>query len=344
MRQKPFHSKTKLFFQTKIDLWGHNPKIYFSKFNKKKWNFLKFSQPSLSQYSFRFNLNFSDSILWRRYNYKNNLYLKKMLRLKSGRLKNKEFYNLFKKSSDYRTLISKLGSRLDVSIHNILFPISIFFLRQKIIHGKVLLNGNIIRNPNQRLKKFDIISLDLTNFNPKLYLFQDLGELVSHLDYIKNSLFEFADFGNLTEESQKNFIQNFINILKEDNENLYVEYCTESINNSLLFNKENPYNGSNESKKIFKLEKFIDFLNKRYLRKKILYHINMRKVSLKHQYSINDEVANYEKSLGFLNNKINSSNFEFSYSGNHLDIVFLGFENNKVDITSSKKYLLHYLY
>ena len=56
------------------------------------------------------------------------MYVRKIIRLKYGRLKNKELYKLFKKSYNYKKFIEFLGSRLDIFLHRILKKKRVFLI------------------------------------------------------------------------------------------------------------------------------------------------------------------------------------------------------------------------
>jgi len=88
--KKPFHLKNKLFYQTKINLWEKDLNKFYVNLNKKKWSFLRprFGKNKVKKLdTFRYQpLSFNPSKGRIRFNYKNNLYLKKLIRLKYGRL------------------------------------------------------------------------------------------------------------------------------------------------------------------------------------------------------------------------------------------------------------------
>jgi len=347
--RKPFHLKTKLLYQTKINLWGWDEDSLKQKLKKKKWNFLKskgWKNSSLD--TFRFS-PFANSFSRRRINtnFKDNLYLRKLVRLKYARLKNKEFYNIFKKNKGYKKLIKNLGKRLDVNLFNILFPLSIFSLRQNILHGKVLLNGRKINSPNIELKLFDVISLKFSDFSNLNFLYQNIKEQAAYFSYIGSYLFYFSNFENLDKDSQKKFISDISEYLAPDDKEIVENFFTEEF--ASLFLQDNKFHLNNKEKLLndnifsFDLEGLIRILNKKYIKNKIIKFSQERinKLSLTNV----DSMSNAENiELGFFNNKFNHNNFEIQINGDYLDIVFLGFSEEDIIIKNNEKFLLHYLY
>ena len=209
LERKPFHLKNKFFYQTKINLWEKDlNKFYRNVKRKKKWSFLrprfgKFRPQKLDFFRYQ-PLSFNPLKGRIKFNYKNNLYLRKLVRLKYGRLKNKEFYSLFKKSKDYKDLVINLGSRLDVLLFNFLSPISIFSLRQHILHGNVKVNGLKIKSPNIRLKSLDTISFNLIDFfSDKNFISPEDKGL--HVIEVVGEMYAFGCYRELTYENREKF-------------------------------------------------------------------------------------------------------------------------------------------
>lgn len=354
--QKPFHLKMKLFYQTKINLWGYDESFLKEKLKKKKWSFLKKklkkktffsgklknSKISLDTFSYS---PFSRSFFNQRVsnNFKNNLYFRKLVRLKYGRLKNKELYKIFCNSKGYKNFLQNLGSRLDVNLFNILFPASIFSLRQNILHGKILLNGYKVKSPNIQLKAFDVISLKLFDVFSFNYLYNDSDGLIKYLNYLIYHLFYLVRFEYLSEEVRGRFISDLSLKLGGDNHEAFNEFLSGGFNdlcsNEIL---------SNKSKKLILAEeldvdKIILILNKKYIKQKYLNFLSNYKKSLISlgTVKLSEEDLNF---LGFFNNQFNHVNFEFKFNGDFLDLVFLGFSEDDIDIQNNEKFLLHYLY
>lgn len=349
--RKPLHLKSKLFYQTKINLWGWD--LSSKKFKKKKWSFLKQKSRGKIKHkvavdNFRFSpfgRKFSRRSL--RLSFKNNLYFRKLIRLKYGRLKNKEFHNLFKQYKGYKKLISKLGCRLDINLCNILSPISVFYIRQNILHGKVYLNGRKINSPNIHLKALDIISLKLSDFSNTNFLYQNPKEQAKYMAYIGKYLFKYSSFPKLNKESKMKFINNITNCVTKQYTEIFNEFLIEEFS-SLTHSSQNlnmVFNNK-EGSKPTDIKSFIELLNKKYLSQKILIMKNLKESRIHlSKIKLNSLVLNKKnKYLGFFNEKFNPNNFEIRLNGNDLDIVFLGFSEKDVVFGSKEKYLLHYLY
>lgn len=354
MQQKPFYSKTKLLYQTKINLWGYDELHLSQKLKKKKWDFLKFKDKKNFNKNildtFRFNPLAKKSSFGRlKNNFKSNLYLKKLVRLKYGRLKNKEFYNIFRKHKGYKELIARLGSRLDVSLFPLLFPISIFKLRQKILHGKILLNGQKIKSPNIFLKRFDVISLKFSDFSNKNFLYQNTEEQVSYYTYIAFRLFHLINFKDLDDELKSNFIKELSSLLGKDSyKDALNEFFTEEFN--FLSLGVDPNENSIKKRKVLSkldLPCVINILNKKYIYQNIQSFIKKRKENLEisniSSFSQN-EIEQEFSDLGFFNNSFNPQNFEVKFNGDFLDIVFLGFSKKSINYKNNDQFALHYLY
>ena len=83
-KKKPFYFKKKLLYQTKVNFWGVNESRLSLRLKKKKWNFLRFfAREKKSMLTFKFS-PFSRSFgkRFNRYNFKNNMYVRKIIRLK----------------------------------------------------------------------------------------------------------------------------------------------------------------------------------------------------------------------------------------------------------------------
>jgi ribosomal protein S4 len=345
--RKPFHLKTKLFYQTKINLWGWDLGSIKFKFKKKKWGFLKgkyrrnFKKGKLD--SFRFS-PFSRNFFKGRGKliFKNNLYFRKLMRLKYGRLKNKEFYKIFKRYKGYKKFITKFGSRLDTNLFLLLSPISVFYLRQSILHGKVLVNGLKVYSPNINLKLFDMISLKFSSFLNTSFIYKNNDSIHLYYFYLVSRLFDFSGFKYLDEVSRLKFSQDITNLFPlpwhsvafECFHSYLVLWCTDEREYRTF------YEGGTESTSLINL---VNILNKQYFKKELL-----KKKSLRERRfllsGIGSSSAVKDKILGFFNNRFNPNSFEVRVNGDHLDVVFLGFSTGGLLVKTNEKYLLHYLY
>jgi ribosomal protein S4 len=347
--RKPFHLKTKLLDQTKINLWGKDIDLLKKKLKRQKWGFLnrgsrgRFSQQSNKRRLDLFRYSpFSAGFAKRRLNmaFKNNLYLRKLTRLKYGRLKNKEFSNLFNKNkSSYKTLISSLGSRLDISLFNLLVIDSIFYLRQTILHGKVLINGSKACSPNIDLKPFDVISLKLSDFSQRNCLYSNIKDQSTYLGYMGFTLFKYSNFNSLSKESQQSFIKKISLLLAPNHKGIVERFFIEYFN-TLVVEK---VSRTNQKKlNIVLIEDLIKILNSTYIKQKFLGGLK----EYKNFAALSGLASSCEnnKSLGFFNNSLIYDNFEFIVTGDYLDIVFLGFSENNIKLKGNDKYSLHYLY
>ena len=366
----PFFYKKKLFYQTKINLWGHDESFLGNKFTKKKWGFLNkklkkkiFSVDSFSAENYFENFldtfsyyPFSPGVFSKRVksNFKNNLYLRKLIRLKYGRLKNKEFYTIFKNSNGYKAFLKNFGSRFDVNLFNLfnilLFPISVFHIRQNILHGKILLNGSRVKSPNIRLRAFDVISLKFLDFSFLNCLYKDISDDYKSDDYfafLAYNLFVLSKFDCLSEDVQKKFITDLSVKLGGD---LLVEFFNDYFVEIFQFYSsrkkkivENKNNKIVDSINFLDLDKIISILNQKYIKTGHLKLLKEFKKGLNFDYILNKENLIELNILNFFNNKFNYNHFEFKFNGQFLDLIFLGY-SGKENIKNTDKFLLHYLY
>jgi ribosomal protein S4 len=344
--RKPFHLKTKLFYQTKINLWGWDQGSIKFKLKKKKWGFLKgkyrknFKKGCLDL--FRFS-PFSRNFFKRRGKliFKNNLYFRKLMRLKYGRLKNREFYNIFKRYKGYKKFITKLGSRLDINLFLLLSPISIFYLRQNMLHGSLLLNGRNVYSPNIGLKLFDVISLKFSSFLNTSFIYNNLESIEDYYFFLFNHLFDFARFRDLDDVSQLKFIQDITNLFPSSWHSVVFGYFQKSVlhwsadkTDYLIF--------EGGSEKLINLENYVNILNKVYFKNEL----SRKKILWKERFLLSSigRDAVKDKILGFFSNRFNPNSFEVRVNGDYLDVVFLGLLTGDALVKSNEKYLLHYLY
>jgi len=351
-KKKPFYFKKKLLYQTKVNFWGVNESRLSLRLKKKKWNFLRFfAREKKSMLTFKFS-PFSRAFgkRFNRYNFKNNMYVRKIIRLKYGRLKNKELYKLFKKSYNYKKFIEFLGSRLDIFLHRILKKKkSVFNIRQLLSHKGVLVNGRLVQSPNFALKKFDVISLKLNVFSEYYFLYQTPYEHALYLDYMLFNLVKSVAFDSLSEKGRLEFLKEFskkvcpnhfneaFNFVKKQAP-LYYKFA------NIKFLRENKKNicFNKNFKKYLSIDDFIILVQKRFLKHQIFFELFF----LKHAFYFEDFYKDNENiDIGFFDSRrLGLENFEFNFYKNHLDIVFLGVLEKDKDIVSFDKYLLHYLY
>jgi ribosomal protein S4 len=348
--RKPFYLKNKLLYQTKINIWGVNQELLSARLKKKKWNFLRFANRQDKKLpTFKFS-PFSRNFVRRfnRYNFKNNLYLRKLVRFKYGRLKNKELYALFRKTNNYKDFINLLGTRLDIFLYRIFKKNkSIFNLRQLLIHKGVSINGRAVKSPNFRLKKFDIISLNIKDFSEYYFLYQTPYELAYYVLYMFFYTSKHVNFETLNKEGRLLFLQDFCKLVcskhydasfvfvEKESKKYLQDIDNQRIRNNIIFD-------DTFSKKM-SLESFISILKERFLVNQILTeNFFIEKGFILDSFLNSKDDKNF---LGFFNeNRLGLENFEFNFYKGRLDIVFLGVSERDKDILSNDKYLLHYLY
>ena len=356
-QRKPFHLKNKFLYQTKINIWNKNENHLQTKLVSKKWSFLKkkynkkskkninvLSTFKFSPFSYTYNKRFLKK------NFKNNVYFRKQVRLKFGRLKNKDLYNLFKKKKNYKGFIDKLSSRLDVILYKtlkILDKTSIFSIRQSILHGNFLLNGRVVKSPNIRLQAFDIISFRLTNLNLIINDKDSLkrGNLV---DVISSILKDCCDISSFKEEERKLFFdklsialsENYIYPKHKDDMNTFINLIFDDMysNNEIKTSKKNVSKISYCN--IIRIAQLFKEIEKQKL---VKYNTEIFKAYFIMGLGLlsTPKVNN----LGFFNDSFCFNNFEIMLSNkDNIDIVFLGNSSEDQKIDSNDKYSLHYLY
>ena len=356
--RKPFALKYKLLYQTKINIWGFNESSLSNRFKKKKWNFLRFNnrqKKNLPTFKFSpFARDFSKR--FNRFYFKNNLYFRKIIRFKYGRLRNKDLYKLFLKNKGYKEFISKLGSRLDVFLYRIFNRNkSVFGLRQILLHKGVLVNGRRVRSPGYSLKKFDKISIEFKEFTGYFYLQQVPKDLPVYVYYMFFFSAKHIALESLGDKGRDLFLKDFSKLVcprHYDATLRFVKRLEERYLMRLKILEESPQKQTPLLKQVFlnnkyskntKIKKFIHALKNRYLLDQSFYEFTFLKNSF-----INEDILNVfskENNLGFFNIKsMGLENFEFNFSKDRLDIVFLGVSDTDKKILSNDKYLLHYLY
>lgn len=171
-RYKPFY---KQFLRLRKNIQDR-PKLF--NFKKQKWQ--KFQQYSKNQLKFykRFKIRdqfqLSVSKFTSRGNsfqkkFRNNLHERKLFSLFYGGLKKKYLKKTIyqkgftKNSLDFRHNILKVfESRLDVVLFRAKFSLSIKGASQLILHGHILVNGNVVRNKSYILQTNDVIEVAKT--------------------------------------------------------------------------------------------------------------------------------------------------------------------------------------
>lgn len=357
LERKPFHLKSKFFYQTKINLWEKDlNKFYINVRRKKKWSFLRprFGKKRPQKLDFfRYQpLSFNPLKSRIKFNYKNNLYLRKLVRLKYGRLKNKEFYSLFKKSKDYQDLVINLGSRLDVLLFNFLSPISIFALRQHIVHGVVQVNGLKVKSPNIKLKPLDTISFNLIDFfNDKNFISpKDKG---LHVISVVKKLYSFVSYKELSQENKEKLHRELAGYFYPkyiDKVSVFMDSCFKEVIESEKEKGNLSYSSeylSRSGKKVESLRDFIQRIEGIAFLERLSYFLRFRKhynfFSNRFKYFLS---RGNERVEGLFNNEFLSDSIEIFSNDFYVDIVFLGFSSNKgvKNDNNQQKYLLHYLY
>lgn len=349
--RKPFYLKTKLFYQTKINLWDQP--IYISKFNKQKWSFLKNIKGDQFLDSFRF-IPLSPFEFGRkriRQNFKNSLYLRKLVRFKYARLKNYDLYKIFQKNKGYKNLIKSYGSRLDVVLYQLLYPISIFQLRQHLVHGKILLNGNVVKSPGIKLKPLDVLSFNLADLATLNFCYEGRGDRSQFFLYASKHFYFHSNYINLKDDEKKKFVKTISEVVATKDK--YIAVLEEFFTN--IYNYNDSYSERKDKMKVFLKKGVVDNAKKLglddfnvYLKDKriipqIKHNINMKKNRFMFS-NVKTSFFNKKRSLGFFNNGFISDNFEILIKNNYIDCVFLGFSEEKFFINNNDKYQLHYLY
>lgn len=356
-QKKPFHLKNKFLYQTKINIWNKNENYLQTKLVSKKWSFLKrkynkklkkninvLSTFKFSPFSYTYNKRFLKR------NFKNNMYFRKQVRLKFGRLKNKDLHNLFKKEKNYKGLIDKLSCRLDIILYKalkILDKTSIFSIRQSILHGNFFLNGRAVKSPNIELQAFDIISFRLSNLN---LIINDKDSLKKEnlVDVISDILKDCCDVRVLKEEERKLFFdklsvalsENYIYPKHKDDMNTFVNLIFDDMycNNEIKTLKKS---GSKIS--YCNIVSMVQLFKKIEKQKLVKYNSEIFKAYFLMGLGL---LSTPKKgNLGFFNDSFCFNNFEIMLSNkDNIDIIFLGnsLEDQKID--SNDKYSLHYLY
>ena len=339
--RKPFYLKKKLLNQTKINIWNWDIHSLSRKLKNKKWNFLKarknknFELDSFRYRPFSYSY-FKDDI---KSNFRNNLYLRKLIRLKYARLKNKDLRSIYRKhGNNYKSLMDNLNSRLDVALFSVLGSKSIYQLRQIITHGKVTLNGRRVKSPSIHLSPFDVLSFkisDITNLN---FLYRDSKTRVRYIIQLGYYLYNSSSFRLLDEKDQIKFINELSELIAPDHKDqvtkfykdiFYKEYLKDRTLDKFSSLDKNFDHGVN----VLPLKDFIDLFNRHLLQLKFFdYSNNLRNRLLFKKFSKSN-------SFDFFNV---GSNLEVSVRGNYVDIIFLN--SNIKDINNREKYLLHYLY
>jgi len=345
------HLKHKLLYQTRLNIWNKNLKFLKKRLKRKKWSFLKFrakTRNGLDTFRFRpFSFNFSKYKI--KGDYRNNLYLRKIIRLKYGKLKNKEFYSLFKNSKNYKDFVYNLGSRLDVFLYNLLSPMSIFLLRQYILHGKVIVNGLVVNSPGFKIKPLDVISFNLIDLSSNTGFHTTKEGRAYFLHIFSRFYYACSFFKKLTSESKGLFVSKISKILEPKLQRkvigLYMRLFRIHSRNPIM--RKGYTIPSKLKKKSDRVSldpyKFFLFFKKRATWLKILQKVKIkqRRIFLSMFESKNRIKKKKEYLLGFFNDRVNVNNFEIFVHKSFVDIVFLGVDSR---IKSNEKFLLHYLY
>lgn len=350
-KKKPFHFKTKFFYQTKIDLWNYNFKSRF--FYKKKWGFIQ-RQKSFPSFTFipLFPKEGRQMQLPLKKKFLRKLLLRKAIRLKFARLKNKELYNYFKRSRDYKDLIIHLASRLDVNLYKFFSPTSIFFIRQLFSHGKILLNNRVVQSPSVRLKKFDIISFKLNDIplNDGIRSTQwskiedsDIYNMLN-LRYVVNCFLLFSNYKSLDEDIQVKIADEFGSAFFErsggiiaDREFFSHYLKTVAGSSDKVSVKENKNLIKSDNIKFNKnLGDFLDLSIAKY----------KKQVFIKQILNIKGKVffSNFNEKNFFFNDSMSLDHFEVIINDLNVDLIFLGFSRKDVYIMDEGVRRLNMLY
>lgn len=160
-----------------------------------------------------FSISFFDRPIYFRYRTKYCRYFLKRqkFRMMYGFIKVKNLKRIIKRSLKYKNALDVflyyMESRLDVLLYRLNFTTSVRSSRQLILHGKILINGKVIRSPGYNLKKKDI----LTFKKEYIYLFKK----IIYKNIKTNKLYKIR-FPNYIEYSLNNLLFKFTNINRYD--------------------------------------------------------------------------------------------------------------------------------
>ena len=264
-------------------------------------------------------------------------------------MKNKELRGIARKSRGYAHFIAQFGSRLDVNLSRLLRSgPSVFYLRQNILHGKVLLNNRRMKNPNKCLEPMDIISFKLSDLSHNNFLYDNLPDRIVHLRWLLDALY-LKGFQNLDKgfAVKEKFIKHIVTHVGKDkivsggrDSEIIEKEIKMFFRRREASSTERPVRGSRPAggkKARVPLSKFIHILNNKFLL--IEFSKVFRSYEKKHKL---------EASLGkgrfcFFNKGLHLKNYELCIRGDYVDALFLGAIEHRRDIDSDR-YLLNYLY
>lgn len=153
------------------------------------------------------SIRFFDRPVYFRYRTKYCRYFLKRqkFRLMYGFLKIQHLRNIIKKSLKYKNALEVflyfMESRLDVLLYRLKLTTSVRSSRQFILHGKVLVNGKVVRSAGYNLKKNDILTVkpEFVYFFKKVLLENIQKKKIykirfpNYIEYsLKNLLFKFT--------------------------------------------------------------------------------------------------------------------------------------------------------
>jgi ribosomal protein S4 len=337
--RKPFHLKNKFLFQTKINLWEKDIRVLRNSLRKRKWDFLRYYR--FRRYNrlctFRYEpFSYNPFKKRIRYNFKNNLYLRMLIRLKFARLSDKEFYSICKKSENYSDLIMNLGSRLDVVVYNFLVPVSVFLIRQNILHGKILVNGRKVVNPGFKIESFDVISFNLIDISNMNYIYNSQGERSMFFRQVARPNFIYFScdkFEELTEQGKDLFLDVAI---KNLNLNFLKNFFKKDLEEGIV-KGFNSYNKKRGQKLKISMNSYIAILESFFIIVKIYEFIKSRQ---RNNFFYKNLKFFFDENLIF-------NNMEIFYYKTYVDILYLNNNLEFRDIHSNKKmdrYILRYLF
>jgi hypothetical protein len=293
-------------------------------------------------------------------NFRNNLYLRKIIRLKYARLKNKEFCKLYKENRrDYKSLIARLASRLDVIVFNILQPKSIFQIRQFILHGKVLVNGLKVKTPGICLKVYDVISFKFSDLSNIKFLYRNNAGRIEHIADVGYCIYNHSYFRHLDKEDQELLLTKLGGVLEPNHKELTSKFLNDIFNQLFITNsaldgmseKKIYLNKTKNPKRVLPLKEFIKVFKGTLFNKKFkpLKENVGNKFLFNNFFNHCDSANDGELKDGvdfehhFFTRNYNFRRVEVFIKGDYLDMVFLGAYEDTC-ISNKDKYLLHYLY
>lgn len=156
-------NQTKILFKNRSNLWGS---LKIKTLKRRKWKRLRRSLKIFkrSPRGLKKKLKINQQVQTKKY--KLSLKKKQLFRKYYGNQKEKQLRSIFKKllhkypkSNQIQLIINEFETRIDIILLRLGFVNNLIESQQLIKHGKILINGVIVKSLNVRVKKNDIISI-----------------------------------------------------------------------------------------------------------------------------------------------------------------------------------------